>query len=115
MIVTTGTSKGFGTGVLRSEIMRSTRFAPGVHRAEIQAVPEDRRPPSAEHGRGPRFESCGSHAIDIVQPPSIGISPMADMDADQTIVATALAAESSAETPRNAIWEARSGASNLLP
>jgi hypothetical protein len=37
------------------------------------------------------------------------------MDADQTIVATALAAESSAETPRNAIWEVRSGASVRSP
>src|SRR3979490_3292063 len=47
------------------------------------------------------------HAIDIVQPPGIGISPIADMDAHQTIVATALAAKSSAETPRKARWEAR--------
>src|SRR5258708_6058642 len=48
------------------------------------------------------------HAIDIVQPPGIGISPIADMDALQTIVPTALAAKSSAETPKNACWEARS-------
>ena len=48
------------------------------------------------------------HAIDIVQPPGIGISPIADMDAHQTIVTAALAAKSSAETPRNACWEARS-------
>src|SRR5947199_2048556 len=41
------------------------------------------------------------HAIDIVQPPGIGISPIADMDAHQTIVTAALAAKSSAETPRN--------------
>jgi hypothetical protein len=40
------------------------------------------------------------HAIDIVQPPGIGISP-ADMDPDQTIVSAALAAKSSAETPKN--------------
>ena len=33
--------------------------------------------------------------------PSIGISPVADMDAHQTIVTAALAAKSSAETPRN--------------
>src|SRR6266851_3096806 len=39
------------------------------------------------------------HAIDIVQPPGIGISPIADMDAHQTIVTAALAAKSSAETP----------------
>src|SRR5512144_2539709 len=48
------------------------------------------------------------HAIDIVQPPGIGISPMADMDAHQPIVTAALAAKSSAETPRNARREARS-------
>src|SRR5437867_9205498 len=49
-----------------------------------------------------------SHAIDIVQPPGIGISPIADMVAHQTIVTTALAAKSSAETPRKARWELRS-------
>src|SRR5271166_3628581 len=48
------------------------------------------------------------HAIDIVQPPGIGISPIADMDAHQTIVTAALAAKSSAETPKKARWEARS-------
>src|SRR5438128_9559637 len=47
------------------------------------------------------------HAMDIVQPPGIGISPIADMDAHQTIVTAALAAKSSAETPTNACWEAR--------
>src|SRR5260370_38594234 len=45
------------------------------------------------------------HAIDIVQPPRIGI---ADMDAHQMIVTAALAAKSSAETPTKARWEARS-------
>jgi hypothetical protein len=50
------------------------------------------------------------HAIDIVQPPGIGISPIADIDAHQTIVAAALAAKSSAETPKNACREARSEA-----
>src|SRR2546425_9805353 len=50
------------------------------------------------------------HAIDIVQPPGIGISPIADMDAHQTIVTAALAAKISAATPRNACWEARSEA-----
>jgi hypothetical protein len=38
------------------------------------------------------------HAIDIVQPPGIGISPAADMDVHQTIVTATLAAKSSAET-----------------
>src|SRR5438552_2991479 len=50
------------------------------------------------------------HAIDIGQPPGIGIFPIADMDAHQTIVTTALAAKSSAETPKKARWEARSEA-----
>jgi hypothetical protein len=50
------------------------------------------------------------HAIDIVQPPGIGISPIADMDAHQRIVTAALAAKSSAETPRKAGVEARSEA-----
>src|SRR2546423_10693287 len=48
------------------------------------------------------------HAIDIVQPPGIGIAPVADMDAHQTIVTTALAAQTSAETPKKARSEARS-------
>jgi hypothetical protein len=41
-------------------------------------------------------------AIDIVQPPGIGISPIADIDVHQTIVAAPLAAKSSAEAARNA-------------
>src|ERR1700681_487002 len=50
------------------------------------------------------------HAIDIVQPPGIGISPIADMDAHHTIVTAALAAKSSAQMPKHACWEARSKA-----
>ena len=50
------------------------------------------------------------HAIDIVQPPGIGIPPIADMDVHQMIVTDALAAKSSAETPKNACWDARSEA-----
>src|SRR6185436_15304804 len=50
------------------------------------------------------------HAIDIVQPPGIAISSIADMDAHQRIVTVALAAKSSAETPRNACCEARAEA-----
>src|ERR1700720_4765354 len=46
------------------------------------------------------------HAIDIVQPPGIGISPIADIDAHQRIVTAALAAKSNAETPRKACWDA---------
>jgi hypothetical protein len=48
------------------------------------------------------------HAIDIVQPPGIGISPIADIDTHQTIVTAALAAKSRAARPKNACWEARS-------
>src|SRR5439155_16133800 len=50
------------------------------------------------------------HAIDIVQPPGIVISPIVAMDAHQTIVTAALAAKSSAETPKNACCEIRSEA-----
>jgi hypothetical protein len=48
------------------------------------------------------------HAIDIVHPPGIGIPPITDMDEHQTIVTAALAAKSSAETPKKARSEARS-------
>ena len=48
------------------------------------------------------------HAIDIVQPPGIGIPP--DMDAHPWAVSAALAAKSSAETARKACWETRSEA-----
>src|SRR5580658_7808584 len=50
----------------------------------------------------------GIHAIDIAQSPGIGISPIADMEAHQTMVAAALAAKSSAETPKKARSEASS-------
>src|SRR5882672_4235948 len=50
------------------------------------------------------------HAIDMVQSPGIGISPIADMDTQQTIVTAALTAKRSAETPKKACWEARSEA-----
>jgi hypothetical protein len=46
------------------------------------------------------------HAIDIIQPPGIGIPPIADMDAHQTIVSAALAANTSADTPKKARSEA---------
>src|SRR5256885_15695664 len=48
------------------------------------------------------------HAIDIVQPPGIGIPPIADMDVHQAIVTAALAAKSRAETPKKVSWETRS-------
>jgi hypothetical protein len=50
------------------------------------------------------------HVIDIIQPPGIGISPIADMDAHQTIVPAALVAKSRAETPKKARWETRADA-----
>src|SRR5712675_676681 len=50
------------------------------------------------------------HAIDIVQPPGIGIPPIADMDVPQTTVPAALTAKNSTETPQKACWEARSKA-----
>jgi hypothetical protein len=55
------------------------------------------------------------HAIDIVQPPGIGISPIADMDAHQTLVTAALAAKSSAERPKKVRREARSEAMVRTP
>ena len=45
------------------------------------------------------------HAIDIDQPPGIGISLIADMDPHQAIVTVALTMKSSAETPKNARCE----------
>src|SRR5690349_8875059 len=44
----------------------------------------------------------GSHAIDSVQPPGIGISPMPDIDRHPATVTAALTANSSAETPKKA-------------
>jgi hypothetical protein len=46
-------------------------------------------------------------AIDIVQPPGIDIPPIADIDADEMIVTSALLAKSNAETPQNARSETR--------
>ena len=63
---------------------------------------------TGRRGAGPRLSGHPHHAIDIVQPPGIGISPIADLDAHQTIVTAALAAKSSAEMPKKARWEARS-------
>ncbi len=40
------------------------------------------------------------HIMDIVQPPGIDIPPISDMDAHPMIVAAALAAKISAETPK---------------
>jgi hypothetical protein len=45
-------------------------------------------------------------AIDIVQPPGIGMSPIADMDPHQMIVIAALTKKSSAEIAKKARSEA---------
>jgi hypothetical protein len=50
----------------------------------------------------------GIHAIDGVPLPQIGIPSIAGIDAHQITVAAALAANSSAETPKKARSEARS-------
>ena len=42
------------------------------------------------------------HVIDIVQPPGMGIPPIADMDAHRAIVAAVLATKRNAEAPQNA-------------
>jgi hypothetical protein len=47
------------------------------------------------------------HAIDIVQPPGIGISLIADMDPHQTIVTAAHRMKSSADTHKNTRCEGR--------
>ena len=49
------------------------------------------------------------HAMDIVHPPDIGISAIANMDLDQTTVTVALAKKSNVDTPKKACWEARGG------
>src|SRR5262249_11733084 len=48
------------------------------------------------------------HAIDIVQPPGISISPITGMDVHHAIVSAALAAKSSTETPKKTCCEHRS-------
>ena len=50
------------------------------------------------------------HAIDIFQPPGMGIAPMSDMDLHQMVVNAALRAKSSAETLRKTCSEVRSKA-----
>ncbi|MGZ5649983.1 MAG: hypothetical protein ACXWG8_06580, partial [Usitatibacter sp.] len=53
-------------------------------------------------------------AIDIVQPPGIGISSIDDMEPHHTTVATALAVNSSAVATGNVKRERRIGQSELL-
>jgi hypothetical protein len=55
-----------------------------------------------------RLPGIRIQAIDIVPRPGIGISPIADMDARQTIVTTALAAKNCAEATKKARSEVRS-------
>jgi len=50
----------------------------------------------------------GIHAIDIVQPPGIGMPPMSDMDTHKVAVNAALPAKSSVEVPKRAGCEVRS-------
>ena len=50
------------------------------------------------------------HAIDIVQPPGIGIPLIADIDVHQRIVSVVLPAKSNPQTPTNAASEGRSEA-----
>ena len=96
------------------------------NRLRQQLIDEETREPIAPEHKGRGYEVAkgqylmvedeeleaieieSTHTIDIVQPPGIGISPMAVMDALQTIVTAALATKSSAETPRKACWDARS-------
>jgi hypothetical protein len=48
-------------------------------------------------------QSCpGIHVIDMVQPPGIGMPPIADMDTPQAIVTAVLAAKSNADTKKSA-------------
>src|SRR5579884_4011169 len=48
------------------------------------------------------------HAIDIVQPPGIGMRAVADIDEHRIIVIATLIANTSAETTKKARWGARS-------
>ncbi len=54
-------------------------------------------PRNAAAAPGHVCPQIGIHAIDMVQPPGAGISPIADMDVRQTVVTAALTAKSSAE------------------
>jgi hypothetical protein len=52
-------------------------------------------------------------AIDIVQPPGIGIPSIADMDSHHTMVAAAHGAKSNAEMPKKARWAGCSEAARM--
>jgi hypothetical protein len=57
----------------------------------------------------------GIHAIDIVQPPGIGIPRFPDMDPHQAIVIAAHEAKSSAEMQRKVRGEPRSDSLQHIP
>src|SRR6185369_17995504 len=76
----------------------------------IAAVITTHMPRNDAAAAGQDCPGIGIQAIATVQPPGIGIPPMADMEPHQTTVTVALAAKSSAETPKKACCEARSEA-----
>jgi len=47
------------------------------------------------------------HAMDIDQPPGIGIAPMADIEVHHMIVTAMLAAKSAIKAPTSTRWEVR--------
>jgi hypothetical protein len=57
----------------------------------------------------------GIHALDIVQPPGIGNSPIADIDALPAIVAAVLAAKHSADTPTKTASDVTRRARGTVP
>jgi hypothetical protein len=95
----------------RMAVSRLSRVSPGLPTAGGSGTASGPRtaassPPSSQPTRkgtaAPDHVCLGMriHAIDIIQPAGIGISPIADMGAHQTIVPAVLAAQSSAETPK---------------
>jgi hypothetical protein len=83
---------------------------PRLHGSSIATIITTHMPRNEAAAPGHVCPGIRIHAIAIVQPPGIGILPIADMDAHQTIVTAALVAKSSAETPKKVCWDARSGA-----
>src|SRR4029453_9720014 len=71
----------------------------------IAIIITTQRPRKDAAASGHVFPGIRIHVIDIVQPPGIGISPIAAMDAHQTIVSAVLVAKRSAAAPRNASRE----------
>ena len=82
-------------------VATSTTLSTGRFRCRSFSNAKCAGPPKPD-AAAPGHVCPGSHAIDIVQPPGIGISPIADMDANQTIVTAALPTNSSAGTPKKA-------------